>query len=292
MRWGRAATRTLLLCLLAALATLAAGCSAAPAAPATPAQPPLILATTTSTQDSGLLDALLPLFEQQTGYKVKTIAVGTGQALAMGDKGEADVLLVHAPADEKQLVDKGTAVDRKLIMHNDFILVGPGDDPAAVRGTRSATAALQKIAAAQAVFVSRGDDSGTHKKELSLWQAAGTRPEGRWYQETGSGMGQTLNIANEKNGYTLTDRATYLANRQRLGLVVLIEGDAPLLNIYHVMRVNPDRFSKVNSAGARAFSDFLLSPQGQAAIRQFGADKYGQPLFFADGGKTEAQLTG
>ena len=252
----------------------------------------MILATTTSTQDSGLLDALLPLFEQQTGYKVKTIAVGTGQALAMGDKGEADVLLVHAPADEKQLVDKGTAVDRKLIMHNDFILVGPGDDPAAVRGTRSATAALQKIAAAQAVFVSRGDDSGTHKKELSLWQAAGTRPEGRWYQETGSGMGQTLNIANEKNGYTLTDRATYLANRQRLGLVVLIEGDAPLLNIYHVMRVNPDRFSKVNSAGARAFSDFLLSPQGQAAIRQFGADKYGQPLFFADGGKTEAQLTG
>ena len=290
--WSRSATRTLLLCLLVVLATLATGCSAAPAAPATPAQPQLILATTTSTQDSGLLDALLPLFEQQTGYKVKTIAVGTGQALAMGDKGEADVLLVHAPADEKQLVDNGTAVDRKLIMHNDFILVGPGDDPAAVRGTRSATAALQKIAAAQAVFVSRGDDSGTHKKELSLWQAAGTRPEGRWYQETGSGMGQTLNIANEKNGYTLTDRATYLANRQRLGLVVLIEGDAPLLNIYHVMRVNPDRFSKVNSAGARAFSDFLLSPQGQAAIRQFGADKYGQPLFFADGGKTEAQLTG
>lgn len=290
--WSRSATRTLLLCLLVVLATLATGCSAAPAAPATPAQPQLILATTTSTQDSGLLDALLPLFEQQTGYKVKTIAVGTGQALAMGDKGEADVLLVHAPADEKQLVDKGTAVDRKLIMHNDFILVGPGDDPAAVRGTRSATAALQKIAAAQAVFVSRGDDSGTHKKELALWQAAGSRPEGRWYQETGSGMGQTLNIANEKNGYTLTDRATYLANRQRLGLVVLIEGDAPLLNIYHVMRVNPDRFSKVNSAGARAFSDFLLSPQGQAAIRQFGADKYGQPLFFADGGKTEAQLTG
>lgn len=290
--WSRSATRTLLLCLLAVLATLAASCSAAPAAPATPVQPQLILATTTSTQDSGLLDALLPLFEQQTGYKVKTIAVGTGQALAMGDKGEADVLLVHAPADEKKLVDKGTAVDRKLIMHNDFILVGPGDDPAAVRGTRSATAALQKIAAAQAVFVSRGDDSGTHKKELALWQAAGTRPEGRWYQETGSGMGQTLNIANEKNGYTLTDRATYLANRQRLGLVVLLEGDAPLLNIYHVMRVNPDRFSKVNSAGARAFSDFLLSPQGQAAIRQFGADKYGQPLFFADGGKTEAQLTG
>lgn len=280
--------------VLAAMAVLV-GCgsagSAGQPAPA-PGNPDVILATTTSTQDSGLLDVLIPLFEKKTGYKVKTIAVGTGQALAMGDKGEADVLLVHAPADEKKLVEKGTATGRKLIMHNDFIFVGPQADSAGVKGAKTAAEALKKIAAAQSLFVSRGDDSGTHKKELSLWQAAGVKPAGQWYQEAASGMGQTLNVANEKDGYALTDRATYLASKKNLSLQIVLEGDAPLLNIYHVMLVNPEKFSKVNAQGARAFSDFLLSQEGQAAISKFGADKYGQPLFFADGGNTEEQLTG
>lgn len=250
----------------------------------------IILATTTSTQDSGLLDALVPLFEQQTGYRVKTIAVGTGQALAMGERGEADVLLVHAPADEKRLVEKGAAIDRQLVMHNDFILVGPKADPAGVRGARTAAEALARIAAAQALFISRGDESGTHKKELSLWKTTGVKPQGAWYQESGSGMGQSLNIAAEKDGYTLTDRATYLSLKKNLALEILLEGDAPLLNIYHVMLVNPERFSKVKAEGGRAFASFLLSRAGQAAIGKFGADMYGQPLFFPDGGMTEEQL--
>ncbi|HLN60200.1 MAG TPA: substrate-binding domain-containing protein [Symbiobacteriaceae bacterium] len=266
--------------------------AAQPATPPTPANPDLILATTTSTQDSGLLDVIVPLFETKTGYKVKTIAVGTGQALAMGDKGEADVLLVHAPADEKKLIEKGTAIERKLVMHNDFIVVGPKEDPAKVKGSKTAAEALKKIADAKAVFVSRGDDSGTHKKELSLWKDTGIKNEGAWYQQTGSGMGQTLNVANEKNGYTLTDRATYLANQKNLSLQIVLEGDAPLLNIYHVMLVNPAKFSKVNAEGAKAFSDYLLSAEGQSEISKFGKEKYGQSLFFGDGGKTEAQLTG
>ncbi|MGE5673554.1 MAG: substrate-binding domain-containing protein [Mycobacterium leprae] len=263
----------------------------APAATPTPKNPDLILATTTSTQDSGLLDLLLPLFEKKTGYKVKTVAVGTGAALAMGEKGEADVLLVHAPDSEKPLVDKGEAIDRKLVMHNDFVIVGPKDDPAKVKGTKTAIEALKKIADAQAIFVSRGDDSGTDKMEKSLWKTAGIKAEGKWYQSTGSGMGQTLSVANEKNGYTLTDRATYLATKKNLSLEIVLEGDAPLLNIYHVMQVNPAKFSKVNAEGARAFSDFLLSAETQDVIGKFGVDKYGQQLFFPDGGKTDDQLT-
>lgn len=260
-------------------------------APAPPANPDVILATTTSTQDSGLLDLLIPLFEKDTGYKIKTIAVGTGAALAMGEKGEADVLLVHAPADEKKLVDSGAAIERKLVAHNDFIVVGPKEDPAKVKGTKTAAEALKKIAEAQSIFISRGDDSGTHKKEVALWKAAGVTTDGKWYQQTGQGMGQTLNVANEKNGYTLTDRATFLSLQKNLKLEVLLEGDAPLLNIYHVMLVNPAKFSKVNAEGAKAFHAFLLSKEGQDAIGKFGVDKYGKPLFFPDGGKTEEQLT-
>jgi tungstate transport system substrate-binding protein len=239
-----------------------------------------------------LLDLIVPMFEKQTGYRVKTIAVGTGQALAMGEKGEADLLLTHAPAAEKRLVETETVINRRLVMHNDFVLVGPEADPAKIKDTRTALSALRQIAKAEALFISRGDDSGTHKKELSLWQAASLAPEGRWYQETGSGMGQTLAIASEKAGYTMTDRATYLATRKNLSLALLLEGDTPLLNIYHVIQVNPDRFSRVNAKGAKALADFLFSAEGQAAIAQFGVDKYGQPLFFPDGGKTEAQLTG
>jgi tungstate transport system substrate-binding protein len=250
----------------------------------------MILATTTSTQDSGLLDLLVPIFEQQTGFKVKTIAVGTGAALKMGEQGEADVLLVHAPAAEKPLVEKGLAIHRSLVMHNDYILVGPTADPAQIKGTKKAMDALQKIAAAKATFVSRGDDSGTHKMENSLWKVAGFTPKGGWYQQSGSGMGQTLKIASEKNGYTLTDRATYLAFRKHLHLDLLLEGDPPLMNIYHVMQVNPAKFGKVNGPGGKAFVDFMVSEAAQATIGQFGVDKYGQPLFFPDAGKTEAQL--
>lgn len=250
----------------------------------------VILATTSSTQDSGLLDVLIPLFEQKTGYKVKPIAVGTGQALAMGERGEADVLLVHAPASEMKLVESGVAVNRQPVMHNDFIVVGPKGDPAGIKGLKTATEAFGKIAQDQAFFVSRGDDSGTHKKEKDIWKKAGVEPGGQWYQESGSGMGQTLNIASEKQGYTLTDRATYLALKKNLALEILLEGEANLLNIYHVMQVNPQKFDKVNAEGGKAFVDFFIAPKTQEVIGKFGVDKYGQPLFFPDAGKKEEDL--
>nr|WP_156801981.1 substrate-binding domain-containing protein [Desulfurispora thermophila] len=248
----------------------------------------VILATTTSTQDSGLLDVLVPDFEKKTGYRVKTIAVGTGQALKMGEKGEADVLLTHAPKSEKPLVDSGVVVNYRLVMHNDFVLAGPAADPAGIKQAANTADAFKRIAQKGAIFVSRGDDSGTHKKELSLWEAAGIKPQGqKWYQETGSGMGQTLNVASEKQGYVLTDRATFLAQRQNLKLEILYQGDKGLLNIYHVMQVNPEKFSKVNAAGAKAFVDYLVSPETQKIIAEFGRDKYGEPLFFADAGKED-----
>lgn len=267
------------------MALLLAGCSSSPTAKA-PVNKDVILATTTSTQDSGLLDVLIPMFEQKTGYKIKTVAVGTGQALAMGEKGEADILLVHAPEAEKKVVASGAAINRLLVMHNDFIIVGPPEDKAGIKGLKSGEA-LAAIAKRGAVFVSRGDDSGTHKMELNLWTKAGIKPQGEWYNEAGSGMGATLKIANEKRGYALTDRATYLAHKKILSLDILVEGDPKLLNIYHVMMVNPEKYSKVNRAGAQAFSDFLIAPETQAVIAKFGSDQYGQPLFFADAGKPE-----
>ena len=195
----------------------------------------LILATTTSTMDTGLLDLLVPIFEKQTGYRVKTIAVGTGQALAMGEKGEADVLLVHAPQAEKKLVDSGVALDYRLVMHNDFIIAGPSQDPAKIKG-KNPVDALKSIFESGAVFVSRGDDSGTNKAELALWKIAGLDPKGaKWYLESGQGMGATLLMASEKSGYTLSDRGTYLAQRTNLKLDILCEGDKSLKNIYHVM---------------------------------------------------------
>jgi len=250
----------------------------------------IILATTTSTQDSGLLDALLPIFEEQTGYVVKTIAVGTGQALKMGEEGNADVLMVHAPASEIEFMDNGFGVDRLLVMHNDFVIVGPKEDPAQVQTATSIVAAFEKMASAQAVFVSRGDDSGTHKKELAIWKEANIAPSGNWYIESGQGMGATLKIASEKDAYTLTDRATYFANLEILDLVILFEGDPQLLNVYHVIAVNPEKWPNVNREGAAAFSEFLVSDQGQAIIAEFGLVKFGQPLFFPDAGKDEAEL--
>jgi len=249
----------------------------------------IILATTTSTVDSGLLDELVPIFEKQTGYRVKTIAVGTGQALAMGEKGEADVLLVHAPASEKTLVEAGIVINYKLVMHNDFILVGPSKDPAGIKG-KSAAGALKAIAETQSVFISRGDDSGTHKKELSLWKEASVDPKGKpWYQESGQGMGATLSMASQKGAYTLTDRGTYLSQKAHLQLVILCEGDKPLLNIYHVMQVNPEKFTKVNALGAKAFVDFMVAPETQRRIGEFGKNKYGAPLFFPDAAKAPSK---
>ncbi len=278
----------------ATLAALAASTLlAAPAAATAKETRSVILATTTSTQDSGLLDALLPAFEKQTGYVVKTIAVGTGQALAMGRRGEADVLLVHAPAEEQKLVADGFSASRRLVMHNDFVVVGPPADPARIKGDATSADAFRKIAAAGATFLSRGDESGTHSKEKAIWKAAGLNPDGqRWYQATGLGMGETLNVASEKAGYTLTDRGTLLARGKSrpLGLDILVQGEPKLLNVYHVIEVSPARWPKVNAAGAKAFADFLVSREGQALIGSFGVDRFGAPLFFPDAGKPESAV--
>lgn len=248
----------------------------------------LILATTTSTYDTGLLDTLNPIFEKKTGYFVKTIAVGSGQAMAMGAKGEADVLLVHSPDAEKKFMADGNGESRRIVMHNDFIIVGPPSDPAGVKGMKSAGQAMKQIADKGALFISRGDNSGTHSKEKGLWKVAGINPEGqKFYQQTGLGMGQTLNVAAEKKGYTLTDRGTYLALRKSLGLVPLVEEDKNLLNIYQVIVVNPAKFPKVNAPAARAYSDFMVSKEVQDIIAKFGVEKYGSPLFFPDAGKPE-----
>lgn len=279
----RLLTRFLLVVFAAAaLAGCAANRPTPASAPAPGSQGELILATTTSTQDSGLLDVLIPLFESQTGYKVKVIAVGTGQALAMAERGEADAVLAHAPSSEQKLVDSGVVTNYKLVMHNDFVLVGPAADPAGLKGMTSSLAALQRIATKGASFVSRGDDSGTHKLEKSLWQKAGIKPAGNWYLESGTGMGKTLSIASEKSGYTISDRATYLAQRKNVQLDILVEGDTALKNIYHAMQVNPTKFSKVDGAGGTAFVRFMVDKGTQRIIAQFGKDKYGQPLFFAD----------
>lgn len=241
-----------------------------------------VLATTTSTQDSGLLDVLVPMFEEQTGFMVKTIAVGTGKALEMGQNGEADVLLVHAPESEQPLVDSGVVTNYQLVMHNDFIVVGPKEDPAGIKGLTSTVEAFKKIAENNALFVSRGDDSGTHKKELGLWKNAEIEPSGKWYQETGQGMGATLKVASEKDGYSLTDRATYLALKHELNLDIILEGEESLLNIYHVMQVNPEKFENINGDAAKAFVDFMVAPETQKVIGEFGVDEYGEPLFFPD----------
>ena len=282
--------RRSLACLLVLPVLLTAcGSGTAPTASqsgeAKPSNPTILLATTTSTQDSGLLDLLVPDFEEKTGYTVKVIAVGTGAALAMGERGDADVLLVHAPAAEMKLVESGDVVDRRRVMHNDFVLVGPAEDPAQVKGMTDAAAALKRIAQTQALFISRGDDSGTHKKEKVLWQEAGVQPAGAWYQESGQGMGATLKIASEKGAYTLTDRGTYLHLRDKLDLVILVEGDDRLQNIYHVMVVNPQKHPGVNAEGAKAFADYLTDPETQKVIGEYGKDRFGQPLFFPDAGQ-------
>jgi tungstate transport system substrate-binding protein len=266
---------------------LVAGALAVAPAPVTAQSSVVILSTTTSTQDSGLLEVLVPMFEKQSRLTVKTISVGTGQALALAARGEADVTLAHAPALEKKYVEDDKMRNRRLVMYNDFVIIGPEDDPARIKGMPKAADALKRIAATGARFVSRGDKSGTHLLEQGLWKQVGIEPAAPWYIESGQGMGATLGIANDRRAYTITDRATYLAFGKRLTLPILVEKDRPLLNIYSVMEVNPANGPRVNTAGGRAFADFMLTPEAQAVIRTFGMERYGQALFVPIAGKRD-----
>jgi tungstate transport system substrate-binding protein len=295
-------SRNIALSLLLVLSVVLTACGSAatpervteaPAeAPVAPANPNLILATTTSTQDSGLLDVLVPMFEEQTGYKVQTVAVGSGQAMEMGQQGNADVLLVHSPSAEATFMSDGWGKDRGLVMHNDFVILGPAADPANIKDL-GPVEAFKAIATAQAPFVARADKSGTSTKELGIWAKTDVDPataKPAWYIETGQGMGASLTIASEKRAYTLSDRATYLANKGNLQLDILVEGNKTLLNVYHAITVNTDKWPKVNYDGATAFLKFMTDSATQEVIGQFGADRYGQPLFFPDADKTDADL--
>ncbi|WP_214367313.1 substrate-binding domain-containing protein [Pseudonocardia sp. H11422] len=265
-------------------------CGSAPAAGPS-AEKSLILATTTSTQDSGLLDELLPAFTRDTGWQVKTLAVGSGQALELGRRGEADVLLVHSPAAEERFVAEGAAGTRRLVMHNDFVLLGPATDPAGIRGLPTGEA-MGRIAGTRAVFVSRGDDSGTNAREKDLWAEAGVTPGGTWYQSTGQGMGATLRVADDKAGHTLSDRATYLTQRDSLRLAILGEGDPNLRNVYHVVEMTDRAGDRVRTDGAAAFADWIVSAPAQRLIGEFGRAEFGRSLFAPDAGKAEDSLGG
>lgn len=273
------------LILLLALVLTACG----PSAPAKE----ILLVSTTSTQDSGLLDVLLPAFTAQTGYKVSLIATGSGQALKMAEQGNADVILLHSPAAEKEFVAQGWGIDRRLVMHNDFVIIGPASDPAGIRG-KTPEEAFEAIFASSETFISRGDNSGTHVKELALWEKAGLDPTGQaWYLETGQGQGATISIASEKEAYSLVDSSTFFAYEIHVeNLRILVRDDPFLLNVYHVIIVNPDKWPHVNLAGALAFADFITSPEGQKIIGEFGVgdESYGQPLFIPDADKTDADL--
>jgi len=237
----------------------------------------LRMATTTSTDNSGLLKYLLPSFEKQSGYQVQIIAVGTGKALRMGRDGDVDVVLVHAPAAEQKFVDSGYGEKRYKVMYNDFVLVGPKNDPAKLKQTKTIADAMSNIATSQALFVSRGDDSGTHKKERNLWQTADVKPEGKWYREAGQGMGKVLQIAGELNAYTMTDRGTWLAYKNKSPLVVQFQGDENLFNPYGIIAVSPKRYPDTNYQGAMALIKWITSKPGQAMIHEFAID--GTQLF-------------
>lgn len=270
-------------------ATVAPATPAAAASPAaTKASGNVILATTTSTQDSGLLDVLVPMFEKESGYTVKTVAVGTGAAITQGSRGDADVVLVHAASLELPMIEAGDGIERALVMHNDFIIVGPASDPAGVKSATTTNDAMTAIAAKQAPFISRGDNSGTNVLELKLWKAVNITPKGQsWYSESGQGMGATLQVADQKGAYTISDRATYLAQKKNLTLEIVQQGDPALLNIYHVIVVNPAKHSNVNVVGARAFAAFIVRADIQTFIGEFGKDKFGAALFFPDAGKPD-----
>jgi tungstate transport system substrate-binding protein len=248
----------------------------------TPEDPQLTLATTTSTQDSGLLDVILPDFEAKTGYQVEVIAVGSGAAMSMGESGDADVLLVHSRAAEDEFIAAGHGVDRHDVMYNDFLIIGPAADPAGIKGGNDAVAAITQISESEAIFLSRGDESGTHKKELSIWRAAGIEPSGDWYNSVGKGMGDTYRMADEMQGYTLIDRATYLANKGNYSLEPMVEGDELLFNPYGVIAVSPEKYPNINYECATAFIQWIISDETQALIAEFGKDQYGQSLFIPD----------
>jgi tungstate transport system substrate-binding protein len=262
------------------LGLLEAGCTAS-----SPTHGTLTLATTTSTQDSGLLDVLVPLFREKTGIEVKVVAVGSGQALQLGRRGDADVILAHSPEDEERFMAEGFGESRRAVMHNDFVLVGPPSDPASIRGSTSISEAFRAIAEGRSPFVSRGDDSGTHRKELEVWREAGVEPAGNWYVRAGAGMGQVLRMADQERAYTLGDRATYLAQRGTLDLVIMSEGDPLLKNRYHVLVISPERHAGVHVSEARRFAQFLRSGEARRAISTFGIDRHGEPLFVADDSK-------
>jgi tungstate transport system substrate-binding protein len=271
------------LCLAALLAP-AAGVFAQEAAPAAPARDKktVILATTTSVQDTGLLDLLVDAFQKASGYVVKAVAVGSGQAMQLGKMGEADLMWVHSPDDEKQFVAEGYGTDRTTFMYNDFVVLGPVADPAKIKKSKKAADTFAKIAASGALFVSRGDKSGTHKKELKLWDAAKAKPAAEKYLETGQGMAASVKIASEKGAYVLADRSTWLSLRKDLALKIVCEKDEALLNRYSLILVNPAKHQSINTEGAKAFFDFLLSKQTKAIVEKFGVEKYGKPLFNYD----------
>lgn len=243
----------------------------------------LVLATTTSTEDSGLLDYLLPTYESEYGLEVNVIAIGTGQALKLGEDGNADVLLVHARAREDEFMNAGHGVRREDVMYNDFVIIGPQSDPAGILGVESASVAFARIAEVQTKFISRGDDSGTHTKEKAIWQAAGNEPSGEWYISAGQGMGAVLTMSDEQQAYTLSDRATYLARKaEGLELVVFVEGDPILFNPYGVIAVNPEKNQAIHRDLAEQFIDWLVSVPTQERIAEYGIDQFGQPLFVPD----------
>lgn len=252
-----------------------------------PANRDVIVAMTTTTVDTGLMDVLVPLFEKQSGYRVKLVSAGTGQTLTMGARGDADVVLGHAPELERKYVAEGAFVNHRLVMVNDFIVVGPPADPMKIKDMRRLAEAFRRIAEAKAPFVSRADSSGTHLRERTLWRKAGVQPSGSWYIQTGQGQGATLNVASERGAYALTDRGTFLALQKRLSLDVVFEKAQPLMNVYHVMEISPARHPKINHAGGKAFADFLVSPGAQKVIQTFGVEKFGQPLFVPVAGRSE-----
>lgn len=244
------------------------------------AQENLRMSTTTSTENSGLLKVLDPAFEKKHGIRIDVIAVGTGKALRIGGNGDVDVVFVHAPAAELEYVKKGDFIDRSAVMHNDFVIVGPENDPAGISTAKTVFEALSRIAKSQSPFISRGDDSGTHKKEKSLWRNAGIEPKGEWYQAAGQGMGAVLRIADDKEAYALTDRGTQIAYSDKMALKVQFEGDAALFNPYHVMAVNPEKHKHVRYDLAKKYIDFVTGEEGQSIIEGF--KKGGQPLFYPD----------
>lgn len=250
---------------------------------AAPAAPDIRMATTTSTENSGLLAVILPQFEARYGGKVRVVAVGSGAAMKIGENGDADVLLVHARALEEKFMAAGFGSLRRDVMYNDFVIVGPAKDPAGLRGGRDVIEAMKKIAGSGARFISRGDDSGTHEMEKAYWKSAAIEPKGTWYISSGQGMGPVLTMAAELGGYALTDRATYAAYRDRTGLQIMVEGDARMFNPYGVIVVNPQRYPTLNTSGAKAFADWITSPEGQAAVAAFRIN--GVQMFFPNAAK-------